>query len=136
MIGLENNSIVLFDGVCNLCNNSVQFIIKKDKEKRFLFTSLQSDAGQDILLQFHLKKYDLNSIILIENGIVYQKSTAILKIVRCLPNLWKFIYGFIIIPPFLRDYLYTIIANNRYKWFGKREVCMIPSKELEDRFLK
>ena len=135
MIGLENNSIVLFDGVCNLCNNSVQFIIKKDKEKRFLFTSLQSDAGRDILLQFHLKKYDLNTIILIENGIVYQKSTAILKIVRCLPNLWKFIYGFIIIPPFIRDYLYAIIANNRYKWFGKKEVCMIPSKELEDRFL-
>jgi len=136
MIDLKNKSIILFDGVCILCNDSVQFIIKKDKEKRFLFTSLQSDAAQDILLQFQLKKYDFNTLIFLENGVLYKKSTAVLKIVKRLPNLWKLIYGFIIIPPFIRDYLYSIIANNRYKWFGKREVCMTPSKELEDRFLK
>ena len=136
MINVENKSIILFDGVCNLCNCSVQFIIKRDKRKRFLFTSLQSDAGQDILLQFRLKKSNLNSIILLENGKVYQKSTAILKIFKHLPNFWKISYIFIVIPIFIRDFIYDFIANNRYKWFGKREVCMIPTKELQMRFLE
>lgn len=135
MINLKNKTIILFDGVCNLCNNSVRFIIKKDKAKRFLFTSLQSDAGQDILLQFRLKKSDFESIVFIEHGIIYKKSSAILKIVRHLPYLWKLIYGLIIIPPFVRDYLYSIVANNRYKWFGKRDFCMAPSDELKERFL-
>ncbi len=136
MINLENKSIILFDGVCNLCNNSVQFIIKRDHKHRFLYASLQSDAAQRILLQFQLKSSDLDSIILIENGKVYQKSTAILKIVKHLNSSWKLSYGFIIIPKFIRDFIYTIIAKNRYKWFGKREVCMVPTKELKMRFLE
>ena len=135
MIIKENNSIILFDGVCNLCNNSVQFIIKRDKKKRFLFTSLQSDAARDILLQFQLKNSEMDSIIFIENGKIYQKSNAILKIVKHLNGIWKISYGFIIIPKFIRDYVYIIIAKNRYRWFGKREVCMIPTKELQMRFL-
>ena len=135
MINLENKSIILFDGVCNLCNNSVQFIIKRDKKQRFLFSSLQSDAAQDILLQFQLKNSDFDSIIFIENGKVYQKSTAILKISKYLSGIWKLSYGFIIIPKFIRDTVYTFIAKNRYKWFGKRDVCMIPSKGLKLRFL-
>ena len=135
MIIKENNSIILFDGVCNLCNNSVQFIIKRDKKKRFLFTSLQSDAARDILLQFQLKNSEMDSIICIENGKIYQKSNAILKIVKHLNGIWKISYGFIIIPKFIRDYVYIIIAKNRYRWFGKREVCMIPTKELQMRFL-
>ena len=135
MIIKENNSIILFDGVCNLCNNSVKFIIKRDQKKRFLFTSLQSDAARDILLQFQLKNSEMDSIILIENGKIYEKSDAILKIVKLLNGLWKINYGFIIIPKFIRDLVYTTIAKKRYQWFGKRDVCMIPTKELQMRFL-
>jgi len=135
MINLKNKKIILFDGVCNLCNSSVHFIIKKDKKKQFLFTSLQSDAARDILLQFQLKNSELDSILLIKNGQVYQKSDAILKIVKHLNGIWKMSYGFIILPKFIRDYVYIIIAKNRYRWFGKREVCMIPTKELQMRFL-
>lgn len=135
MVIIENKSIILFDGVCNLCNNSVQFIIKRDKKKRHLFTSLQSDAARDILLQFQLKNSEMNSIILIENGKVYQKSDSILKIIRHLPYPWKLSYGLIVIPRFIRDFMYRIIAQNRYKWFGKRDTCMAPTKELKNRFL-
>ena len=135
MINTKNKLIILFDGVCNLCNSSVQFIIKKDQKKQFLFTSLQSDAARDILLQFQLKNSEIDSILLIENGEVYQKSDAILKIVKRLNGIWKMSYGFIIIPKFIRDYVYMLIAKNRYRWFGKREVCMIPTKELQMRFL-
>jgi len=135
VINLENKSIILFDGVCNLCNNAVQFIIKKDKKHHFLFTSLQSDAAQELLLHFKLKNSDFDSIILIQNNKVYQKSTAILQISRNLPSFWKLNYAFIIFPKFIRDFVYTIIANNRYKWFGKKDSCMVPTEELKARFL-
>jgi len=135
MINLENKSIILFDGVCNLCNSSVQFIIKRDKKQQFLYASLQSDAAQSILLQFQLKNNDLNSIILVENGKIYKKSTAILKISKDLNSIWKLSYAFIIIPKFIRDFVYTLVANKRYKWFGKKETCMMPTKELAIRFL-
>ncbi len=135
MINLENKSIILFDGVCNLCNNAVQFIIKRDEKHHFLFTSLQSDAAQELLLHFKLKNADFDSILLIQNNKVYQKSTAILHISRYLPGLWKLNFGFIIIPKFIRDFVYTVIANNRYKWFGKKDSCMIPTQELKARFL-
>lgn len=136
MINLENKSIIFFDGVCNLCNNSVKFIIKRDKHKRFLYASLQSDAARDILLQFKIKNSNLNSIILLENGKLYQKSTAILKIAKQLNGFWKLNYVFIIIPKFFRDFIYDIIAKNRYKWFGKREVCMLPTGDMKLRFLE
>jgi len=134
MIKLENKSIILFDGICNLCNNAVQFIIKRDKKHHFLFTSLQSDAAQDILLQFQLKNSDLNSIIFIEDEKIYQKSTAVLRISKQLNGLWKLNYAFIIIPKFIRDFIYDIIAKKRYGWFGKREHCMIPSAALKKYF--
>ncbi len=136
MINIENKSIIFFDGVCNLCNNSVQFIIKRDKYKRFLYASLQSDAARDILLQFKIKNSYLDSIILVENGKLYQKSTAILKIAKELNGFWHLNYGFIIIPKSIRDYVYGIIAKNRYKWFGKRSVCMIPTGDMKLRFLE
>ncbi len=136
MFNIENKSIILFDGVCNLCNNSVQFIIKRDKKQRFLYASLQSDAGQSILLQFQLSNSNFDSIILVEKGKVHQKSTAILKITKHLSGFWKLNYAFIIIPKFIRDFVYTIIAKNRYKWFGKRDVCMVPTKELKMLFLE
>lgn len=134
-INLEK-PIILFDGVCNLCNASVQFIIKRDSKKIFLFSSLQSDASQDILLQYNLEKLDFDTIILLDNGIIYDKSTAILKIIRKLSGFYKLGYIFIIVPKFIRDYVYKIISKNRYKWFGKRDTCMIPTEELKLRFLE
>ena len=135
MISPKNNSIILFDGVCNLCNSSVQFIIRNDPKKLFLFASLQSDAASKILLQFRIKKLDLTSILFIENGQIYDRSTAVLKISRKLKGGYPLLYGFIIIPRFMRDWMYQQLANNRYKWFGKKDICMVPSSDLLDRFL-
>ncbi|WP_117883364.1 thiol-disulfide oxidoreductase DCC family protein [Aureibaculum luteum] len=135
MINLNNKSIILFDGVCNLCNSSVQFIITRDKNNHFIFASLQSDAAQDILLHFKKNNSDFDSIILIDNGKIHDKSSAILKVSRKLGGLWKYSYVFIIVPKFIRDFFYTLIAQNRYKWFGKKDSCMIPTKELKERFL-
>ena len=128
--------VILFDGVCNLCNASVQFIIKKDSKKNFMFSSLQSDAAQAILLQYNLENLDFDTIILLEDGIIYDRSTAILKIARKLSGFTKLSYVFIIVPKFIRDFVYKIISKNRYKWFGKRDMCMIPTEELKLRFLE
>ena len=132
----QDKPIIFFDGVCNLCNSSVQFILKKDTNNVFLFSSLQSDAAKDILLQYNIENFDLNSIILVENGIIYQKSTAILKIAKRLNGISKYAYVFIIIPKFIRDGIYSLIAKNRYKWFGKRDSCMLPTAALKLRFLE
>jgi predicted DCC family thiol-disulfide oxidoreductase YuxK len=128
--------VIFFDGVCNLCNASVQFIIKRDSKESFLFSSLQSDAAQAILLQNKLENLDFDTIILLEDGIIYDKSTAILKILRKLSGLYKLGYIFIVVPKFIRDFVYKIISKNRYKWFGKRDSCMIPTEELKLRFLE
>jgi len=135
MNNFNGKSIILFDGVCNLCNSSVNFIIKHDKKEHFLFASLQSDAAKEILLQFNSKIIELNSIALIEGGKVYEKSTAALNITKHLSNFYYLLYYFIVIPVFIRDRIYNFIAKNRYKWYGKRESCMIPSLELKNRFL-
>lgn len=135
MNNFEGKSVILFDGVCNLCNTSINFIIRNDKKKHFLFASLQSDAAKEILLQHNSKNIFMNSVILIENGIVYEKSTAILKIAIHLPNMYKILSIFSIIPTFIRDTIYMFISKNRYNWFGKMDSCILPSKELEDRFL-
>ena len=127
--------IIFFDGICNLCNSSVQFIIKRDTNNLFLFSSLQSDAAKDILLQYKLENYDLSSIILLEDGVMYQKSTAILKIARKLTGISKYLYAFKIVPTSIRDGIYALIAKNRYKWFGKRTSCMLPTTALKSRFL-
>lgn len=128
-------SIILFDGVCNLCNSSVNFIIDHDKRNDFRFASLQSEAGQDLLKKFHLNVKDFDSIILVENGKHYERSSAVLKIVKKFPGLWKLLYLFIIVPKPLRDFVYDIIADNRYKWFGKKESCRVPTPELKEKFL-
>lgn len=135
MDNFENKSIILFDGVCNLCNASVNFVIKHDKKAQFLFASFQSDAAKEIMLHFNLKNLNLDSIVLIEGGKIYEKSTAILRIARHLNSGFKLLYFFIVIPKFVRDWLYSYIAKNRYRFFGKRERCMIPSLELKNRFL-
>jgi len=131
----KNKSIILFDGVCNLCNSSVNFIIKHDKKKYFLFASLQSDAAKEILLHHSLNKIIFDSIILIEDTIIYEKSTAVLRIAKKLNNGFQLLYIFILIPKILRDKIYDYIAKNRYKWYGKKNTCMLPSKDLKSRFL-
>lgn len=135
MDNYENKSIILFDGVCNLCNASVNFVIRHDKKGQFLFASFQSDAAKQILLQFNLKNLNLDSIVLIEDRKIYEKSTAILRITKLLNGGFKHLYFLIAIPIPLRDWLYSLIAKNRYRLFGKRESCTVPSPELKNRFL-
>lgn len=127
--------LLLFDGVCNLCNSSVQFVIKHDKQKQFTFASLQSDAAKEILLQFGEINLNLDSIILITDNTVYSKSSAILKISKLIGGFYSLAIIFYLIPKFIRDKMYDFVAKNRYKWYGKREDCMIPTKELKNRFL-
>lgn len=128
-------SVILFDGVCNFCNAAVQLVIKRDKEKRYVFCSLQSERAKEFLAGYNTDSQSLLSFILVEEGKVYTKSTAALRVARHLSGLWSLLYPLIVLPKSLRDIPYTFIANNRYKWFGKREECMIPSEELRARFL-
>ena len=132
---MENKSILLFDGVCNLCNRSVQFIIKRDRKKQFLFAPLQGKTGQDLLQRFNLPANNLNSFVLVEKDKVYTRSSAALRVSKTLGRGWQFFYVFMIVPRFIRDGVYNLIAKNRYKWFGKKNSCMIPTPELKDRFL-
>ena len=127
--------VILFDGVCNLCNTSVQFVIKHDKRAFFTFASLQGETGQQLLKKHGLTAEDLNSFVLIINNKALTRSAAALTVARNLGGIIKLLYGFMIIPAFIRDGVYNIIAKNRYKWFGKRDSCMIPSPELSSRFL-
>ncbi len=112
--------IVLFDGVCNLCNASVQFILKRDRHRQFYFASLQSETGKQLSAQFHLDSSLSRSFILIDNGKVYTHSRAALQVAKDLGGPWQLFYAFIIIPPFIRDGIYNWIAKNRYQWFGKQ----------------
>ncbi|WP_100611439.1 thiol-disulfide oxidoreductase DCC family protein [Confluentibacter lentus] len=132
----KNKKLILFDGVCNLCNSSVQFIIKHDKKNIFLFAALQSDVGKEIVKDFHIDTNKTDSILFYtpEKGINY-KSTAALKIARHLEFPINLTSIFIIIPAFIRNWVYDYIARNRYKWYGKKEHCMIPTPELKNKFL-
>ncbi len=132
---MADKPIILFDGVCNLCNSSVQKIIKSDPKENFLFASLQGYNGQRLLQQFNLPQTNFNSFVLIQNNKAFTKSTAALMVAKQMNGFWKILYGFIIFPKFIRDWVYNIIANNRYKWFGKKESCMLPSPNLKNRFL-
>lgn len=127
----SSSKIILFDGVCNLCNDTVNFVIKKDKRNVFKFATLQSQFAEGF--GFDPKKMD--SIILIDGNKHYSKSTAALHIAKNLSGAYPLLFGFIILPKFFRDWVYNYIAKNRYKWFGKKESCMIPTPELQDKFL-
>jgi predicted DCC family thiol-disulfide oxidoreductase YuxK len=131
----QQHPVILFDGVCNFCNSSVQFVIKRDPKQQFRFASLQSEFGQQVLAQHQLPQNDFNSFILLQEGNIYTKSTAALKVAKQLSGLWPMLYGFIIIPPFIRNAVYSFIAQNRYRWFGKREACMLPSPQQRNLFL-
>jgi predicted DCC family thiol-disulfide oxidoreductase YuxK len=131
----STQKIVLFDGVCNLCSSSVQFIIKHDHKKQFLFGSLQGHYGQTVLTRHQLPKDAFNSFMLLEGEKLYTKSTGALRMLKHLGRGWQLLYVFIIVPPFIRDGVYNIIANNRYKWFGKKNECWLPTPALKERFL-
>jgi len=128
-------NIVLFDGICNLCNGLVRFIIKRDRTGKFKFASLQSEIGQHWLMKFGLAKNEFESFVLIRGDKYYIKSDAALKMLRELGGIWIVFYFFILIPRPVRDLIYDLIAKSRYRIFGKRDVCLIPTPELRERFL-
>jgi predicted DCC family thiol-disulfide oxidoreductase YuxK len=131
---IKSKQVILFDGVCNLCNQSVQFIIQKDPSGKFTFAALQSSFGKQLLENYQLPPRTY-SVILIKNSKVYQRSSAALEIAKQLTGLWPLLYGLIIVPPFIRNAVYDWIARNRYRWFGRKDECMIPTPELKSRFL-
>ncbi|MBK8303233.1 MAG: thiol-disulfide oxidoreductase DCC family protein [Chloracidobacterium sp.] len=128
------SSIVLFDGVCNFCNGAVNFIIRHDADKKFKFTPLQSEAGQELRAKFNIGE-DIDSIILIENDKAYLHSTAGLRVARGLGGIWSLGYAFIIVPVFIRDWAYKLFAKYRYRLFGRQDACMLPTPDVRDRFL-
>ena len=132
---IMDNPIILFDGVCNFCNYWVTFAIKRDRKNKLKFTPLQGETAKQLLPQFHINPSSLSSVIFIDNGKAYTQSSAAIQICKHLDGGWKLFYALIIIPKFMRDGLYNIIARNRYKWFGKKESCLIPTAELKERFL-
>ncbi|WP_291871177.1 thiol-disulfide oxidoreductase DCC family protein [Maribacter sp.] len=131
-----SKKIILFDGVCNLCNGAVQFVIKRDKKEQFLFTPLQSETGKKLLKERGIDTIQIDSIILIEPNVVYfVKSDAALEIAKNLNSPWKIIHLLKVFPKGLRDFVYDFIAKNRYRWYGKKEQCMVPTPELRAKFL-
>jgi predicted DCC family thiol-disulfide oxidoreductase YuxK len=132
---MKEHPLILFDGICNFCNSAVNFVIKKDKEALIYFAPLQSPKGRLYLKQYNYPVNNLNSFLFIEENKVYTKSTAALKVCRHLKGLWPLCYGFIIVPKFIRDGIYSWVAKNRYKWFGVRQECMMPTPEVRSRFV-
>ena len=125
----------MFDGICNLCNQSVQFVIEHDKKNQFRFASLQSDFGQNFLKENNLDATQFDSVVFIEDDKFYTKSSAALKISKYLDGITSWLTIFMIVPKPLRDVVYSFIAKNRYRWFGKQESCWLPTPELEAKFL-
>ncbi|UII32500.1 thiol-disulfide oxidoreductase DCC family protein [Fulvivirga ulvae] len=133
---IHGKDLILFDGVCNLCNGTVNFVLDRDHVKRFVFGSLQSEKSKEILLSYNYDPEALNSIVVItKSGKLMDKSDAALHIARQLPGGWKLLYIFKILPRFIRDAVYDLIAANRYKWFGRQDACRMPNPELKQRFL-
>lgn len=132
---MNENAIILFDGVCNFCNTAINFVLKQDKKGIFRFAPLQSETGQSLLNRYNLSTKEFDSFVLIDNGKVYKKSAASLQVMNKLPWYWKEVQLFRIIPTVFRDAIYDFIAKNRYKWFGKKDQCMIPTPEMRNRFL-
>jgi predicted DCC family thiol-disulfide oxidoreductase YuxK len=128
-------SILLFDGVCNLCNAAVNFVIDRDPRARIKFASLQSEAGQQLLRRFGLSTADFDTMVLVEGDLYYTRSSAGLRVARRLKQPWPLLYGLIIVPPPLRNLIYNFIASHRYRWFGHTQECRVPTPELKERFL-
>jgi predicted DCC family thiol-disulfide oxidoreductase YuxK len=131
---IAEKSIILFDGVCNLCSGAVQFILKRDRKKKFVFASLQSEVGKALLLKYKVNTR-VETIILLQSEKWFSQSEAALEIARNLSGGWPLLYAFKIVPRFVRDGIYDWISLNRYRFFGKKDACMIPSPEWKNRFL-
>jgi predicted DCC family thiol-disulfide oxidoreductase YuxK len=127
--------ILLFDGICNLCNALVKFVIRRDKNARIRFASLQSAAGQSLMSGAGLSPESIDTVIYFTDKKYRLRSSAVLYLLRDLGGAWQLFFVFIIIPPFIRDFFYNLIARGRYRIFGRRETCMIPSKDIESRFI-
>ena len=130
----SKHKIILFDGVCNLCNTSINFVIKNDKKRVFRFAPIQTNFGKTTLKKYHINTKDTDSIILIDEDKNYIKSTAALYIAKELSGAYPLLFCFMIVPKFIRNWIYDFVAKNRYKWFGKKVSCMIPTPELKDKF--
>ncbi|MFJ7950106.1 thiol-disulfide oxidoreductase DCC family protein [Lysinibacillus sp. NPDC096418] len=128
------SGIILFDGICNFCDSSVQFIIKRDKAAYFQFASIQSEEGQRLLKEYKIPA-DVDSVILIEGGQAYSESTAPLRVCRHLDGAWKLFYVLLAVPPFIRNFFYRLFAKSRYRLFGQKEACLLPTAEQRQRFL-
>ena len=128
-------AIVLFDGVCNFCDSSVNFIIEHDRAGYFRFAPLQTEIGQALLAEHHIDNIETDSVILIEDEKAYTHSSAALRIARKLDGVWSWLYFLIVVPRPIRDFFYKIFARYRYRLFGKKDVCMMPTPEIRVRFL-
>ena len=131
----KDKPLILFDGVCNFCNTMVNFVIKQDKKNIFRFAALQSEAGRKLLEQYKIYWRRSDSFVVIDNGKAYMKSNAALHLYNKLPWYWKWTQLFWVFPRFIRDGMYNLIAKNRYKWFGKKEECAIPTPDIKEKFL-
>jgi predicted DCC family thiol-disulfide oxidoreductase YuxK len=135
MTDSESHPIVLFDGVCNLCNATVNWIMARDRKGLFRFAALQSPSGERLQRDYGLDPSALDTLVLIESGRVYRKSGAALRAVRRLRWPWPLLFGLIAVPAFARDLVYGFLARRRYRWFGRKDECMVPSPEVRERFL-
>ena len=128
--------VILFDGVCNLCNGLVNWIIERDKRSVFKFSSLQSAYGIEACKQSGIKEPYTDTVVLLDEGKAFLRSDAVLKIFNYLGGMYVLAYSFIILPAFIRNFFYNVVAKNRYRWFGKRDACRLPTAELKNRFLE
>lgn len=131
----QNNPVLLFDGVCNLCESSVQWIIRRDKKQLFRFASLQSDYAHSLLRAAELPEHWTDSVVLVHNGRFYAYSDAAIQTLILLGGFWRLAACAYLIPRFIRNAIYRYVARNRYRWFGQKDACMIPTPELKARFL-
>jgi predicted DCC family thiol-disulfide oxidoreductase YuxK len=132
---LKDKQIVLFDGICNLCAGTVQFLLKRNSKENLLFASLQGEYGQKILQHYHLSLENFTSFIFLDKGELYKKSDAALTIVKYLDSFWPLLKYLKIFPLFIRNGVYDLVAQNRYRWFGQKSECWLPSPALKRRFL-
>jgi predicted DCC family thiol-disulfide oxidoreductase YuxK len=132
---MNNQYIIIFDGVCNLCNNAVNFIIKRDASNQFVFAPMQSPAAQALIAKYDAQNVGIDTFLLIKNGQCFYRSDAAIEITKDLSGFWHLCRVFKLIPRPIRDFFYRLIAKNRYRLFGKRKQCMIPTDTLKDKFL-
>jgi predicted DCC family thiol-disulfide oxidoreductase YuxK len=133
--GADDHAIILFDGVCNFCDASVNFVIKRDKRRYFRFAPLQEPNGGEIARKYGIDPERLDTFVLVENGRAYRKSGGALRVARRLGGPYPLAFALIAVPPFIRDFFYDWFARNRYGWFGKKDACMVPTPGVRDRFL-